>query len=163
LRGYQIGWLPRDLVAGLMLAVIRTAGDSAVGGDAARNRSLCICCRITCFAAFGANRFTSVAADSTIAPIFAGARIFGCRPQPTLCGARYAAHTDGRCDFGCGRSFPGRLAADPVTIGFLAGISIHIIVGGELPTLLGIPEPRGLATTYASCPSKNHPANLNPA
>jgi hypothetical protein len=49
LRGYQIGWLPRDLVAGLMLAAIRTAGDCAVGRDAARNRSLCICCRITCF------------------------------------------------------------------------------------------------------------------
>src|SRR5258708_20323609 len=34
------------------------------------------------------------------------------------------------------------LLSIPVTTGFLAGISIHIIVG-ELPTLLGISEERG--------------------
>jgi sulfate permease, SulP family len=34
------------------------------------------------------------------------------------------------------------LLSNPVTTGFLAGISIHIIIG-QLPTLLGIPDPGG--------------------
>ena len=99
------------------------------------------------FAAFGANRFISVAADSTIAPIFAG----GIASLAATGTAHYAelvtlvALMVGAILLAIGLLRAGWLAtllSIPVTTGFLAGISIHIIVG-ELPTLLGISEERG--------------------
>ena len=76
LRGYQIGWLPRDLVAGLMLAAIAIPGQLAtarLAGMPPETGLYAFAAGSLAFAAFGANRFMSVAADSTIAPIFAGA------------------------------------------------------------------------------------------
>ena len=99
------------------------------------------------FAAFGVNRFISVAADSTIAPIFAG----GIASFAATGTAHYAelvtlvALMVGVILLAIGLLRAGWLAtllSIPVTTGFLAGISIHIIVG-ELPTLLGISEERG--------------------
>ena len=99
------------------------------------------------FAAFGVNRFMSVAADSTIAPIFAG----GIAAFAATGTAHYAelvtlvALMVGVILLTVGLLRAGWLAtllSIPVTTGFLAGISIHIIVG-ELPTLLGISEERG--------------------
>ena len=99
------------------------------------------------FAAFGANRFISVAADSTIAPIFAG----GVASFAATGTAHYAelvtlvALMVGVILLAIGLLRAGWLAtllSIPVTTGFLAGISIHIIVG-ELPTLLGISEEQG--------------------
>ena len=99
------------------------------------------------FAAFGANRFMSVAADSTIAPIFAG----GLASFAALGTPHYAelvtllALMVGGILVVVGLLRAGWLAtllSIPVTTGFLAGIAIHIMVG-ELPTLLGISEERG--------------------
>src|ERR1700730_13670753 len=75
LRGYRIGWLPRDLVAGLMLAAIAIPGQLAtarLAGMPPETGLYAFAAGSLAFAAFGANRFMSVAADSTIAPIFAG-------------------------------------------------------------------------------------------
>src|SRR5271157_1299818 len=75
LRGYRIGWLPRDLVAGLMLAAIAIPGQLAtarLAGMPPQTGLYAFAAGSLAFAAFGANRFMSVAADSTIAPIFAG-------------------------------------------------------------------------------------------
>src|SRR5215472_9434455 len=75
LRGYRIGFLPRDLVAGLMLTAIALPGQLATARLAGMPPPTGIYAFIAgslAFAAFGANRFMSVAADSTIAPIFAG-------------------------------------------------------------------------------------------
>jgi MFS superfamily sulfate permease-like transporter len=99
------------------------------------------------FAAFGANRFMSVAADSTIAPIFAG----GLASLAVAGTPHYAelvtllALMVGAILVVVGLLRAGWLAtllSIPVTTGFLAGIAIHIMVG-ELPTLLGISEERG--------------------
>src|SRR2546426_4796535 len=76
LRGYRIGWLPRDFVAGLMLAVIAIPGQLAtarLAGMPPETGLYAFAAGSLALAPFGANRFMSVAADSTIPPIFARA------------------------------------------------------------------------------------------
>src|SRR3974390_723796 len=75
LRGYRVEWLSRDVVAGLMLAAIAIPGQLAtarLAGTPSATGLYAFAAGSLAFAAFGANRFMSVAADSTIAPIFAG-------------------------------------------------------------------------------------------
>src|SRR5271165_7419528 len=76
LRGYRIAWLPQDIVAGVMLAAIAIPGQLAtarLAGMPPETGLYAFVAGSLAFAAFGANRFMSVAADSTIAPIFGGA------------------------------------------------------------------------------------------
>jgi sulfate permease, SulP family len=150
LRGYRMGWLPSDLVAGLMLAAIAIPGQLAtarLAGMPPETGLYAFAAGSLAFAAFGANRFMSVQADSTIAPIFAGAlaamAVAGPLPYAQL--ATLLALMVGVVLVTVGLLRAGWLAtllSIPVTTGFLAGISIHIIVG-ELPTLLGISEEQG--------------------
>jgi MFS superfamily sulfate permease-like transporter len=121
LQGYRIGWLPRDLVAGLMLAAIAIPGQLAtarLAGMPPETGLYAFAAGSLAFAAFGANRFMSVAADSTIAPIFAGA-------LSAIAAAGTARYTD--------------LA---ILLAVLVGI-VLLIVGllraGWLATLLSIP------------------------
>src|SRR5882762_3372327 len=75
LRGYRMGWLPGDLVAGLMLAAIAIPGQLAtarLAGMPPMTGLFAFAAGSLAFAAFGANRFMSVGADSTIAPIMVG-------------------------------------------------------------------------------------------
>src|SRR5262249_4442946 len=150
LRGYRMAWLPRDLVAGLMLATIAIPGQIATARLAGMPPETGIYAFVAgslAFAAFGPNRFMSVAADSTIPPIFAR----GVASLAPLGSPRYAdlvillTLMVGAILVVIGLLRAGWLAtllSIPVTTGFLAGIAIHIGVG-ELPTLLGIPEERG--------------------
>ena len=150
LRGYRIEWLPRDLVAGLMLSAIAIPGQLAtarLAGMPPQTGLYAFAAGSLAFAAFGANRFMSVAADSTIAPIFAG----GLAAIAVAGSANYAAMATllalmvGIVLVAVGVLRAGWLAtllSIPVTTGFLAGISVHIIVG-ELPTLLGVSEEHG--------------------
>jgi MFS superfamily sulfate permease-like transporter len=150
LRGYRTEWLPRDLVAGLMLAAIAIPGQLAtarLAGMPPQTGLYAFAAGSLAFAAFGANRFMSVAADSTIAPIFAG----GLAAITVAGSANYAematllALMVGIVLVAVGVLRAGWLAtllSIPVTTGFLAGIAVHIIVG-ELPTLLGVSEEPG--------------------
>src|SRR5271157_273171 len=150
LHGYRIGWLPGDLIAGLMLAAIAIPGQLAtarLAGMPPQTGLYAFAAGSFAFAAFGANRFMSVAADSTIAPIFAG----GVASLAAVSSPHYAelvtllALMVGAILVAVGLLRAGWLAtllSIPVTTGFLAGIAIHIIVG-ELPTLLGISEEHG--------------------
>jgi MFS superfamily sulfate permease-like transporter len=150
LRGYRIEWLPRDLIAGIMLAAIAIPGQLAtarLAGMPPETGLYAFAAGSLAFAAFGANRFMSVAADSTIAPIFAG----GLAAMAVAGTPHYAALVTllalmvGAILIVVGLLRAGWLAtllSIPVTTGFLAGIAVHIIVG-ELPTLLGISEERG--------------------
>src|SRR5271166_3886976 len=150
LRGYRIGWLPGDLVAGLMLSAIAIPGQLAtarLAGMPPQTGLYAFAAGSLAFAAFGGNRFMSVAADSTIAPIFAG----GLASIAVAGSANYAematllALMVGIVLVAVGVLRAGWLAtllSIPVTTGFLAGISVHIIVG-ELPTLLGISAGQG--------------------
>lgn len=150
LRGYRISGLPGDLVAGLMLAAIAIPGQLAtarLAGMPPQTGLYAFAAGSIAFAAFGANRFMSVAADSTIAPIFAGGlasiAAVSAVPYPQL--AALLALMVGFVLVAVGLLKAGWLAtllSIPVTTGFLAGISVHIIVG-ELPTLLGVPGEKG--------------------
>jgi sulfate permease, SulP family len=135
LHGYRIGWLPGDLIAGLMLAAIAIPGQLAtarLAGMPPETGLYAFAAGSLAFAAFGANRFISVAAD-TIAPIFAG----GIASFAATGTAHYAelvtlvALMVGVILLAIGLLRAGWLAtllSIPVTTGFLAGISIHIIV-----------------------------------
>ena len=145
LRGYRVGWLPGDLVAGLMLAAIAIPGQLAtarLAGMPAQTGLYAFAAGSFAFAAFGANRFMSVAADSTIAPIFAGGltaiAVAGSAHYTEM--ATLLALLVGIILVAIGLLRAGWLAtllSIPVTTGFLAGIAIHIIVG-QLPTMLGV-------------------------
>ena len=99
------------------------------------------------FAAFGANRFMSVGADSTIAPIMA-ATLAGIAAAGTAHYAGMVAALALVVGVVLLLASPLRLGwiADllsiPVTTGFLAGISVHIIVE-QLPIILGIESRSG--------------------
>lgn len=150
LRGYRAAWLSRDLVAGLMLAAIAIPGQLAtarLAGMPPETGLYAFAAGSIAFAAFGANRFMSVAADSTIAPIFAGGlasiAVGSTLAYPQL--ASLLALMVGIVLVAVGLLRAGWLAtllSVPVTTGFLAGIAVHIIVG-ELPTLFGVPGEAG--------------------
>jgi sulfate permease, SulP family len=149
-RGYRLQWLPRDLVAGLMLAAIAIPGQLAtarLAGMPPETGLYAFAAGALAFAALGANRFMSVAADSTIAPIFAGAlssiAMVGTAHYVEL--ATLLAVLVGITLAAVGLLRAGWLAtllSIPVTTGFLAGISIHIIVS-QLPDLLGVQPSNG--------------------
>jgi SulP family sulfate permease len=145
LSDYRVGWLPGDLVAGLMLAAIAIPGQLATarlaGMPPQAGLYAFVAGSFAC-AAFGANRFMSVAAGSTIAPIFAGglASITVAGPAHYMEMATLLALLVGIILLAIGLLRAGWLAtllSVPVTTGFLAGISVHIIVG-ELPIMLGV-------------------------
>jgi sulfate permease, SulP family len=150
LHGYRIGRLPRDIVAGVMLAAIAIPGQLAtarLAGMPPETGLYAFAAGSLAFAVFGANRFMSVAADSTIAPIFAG----GVASMAAVGSQHYTelvtllALMVGAVLVAVGLLRAGWLAtllSAPVTTGFLAGISIHIIIG-ELPILLGISDEPG--------------------
>ncbi len=116
------------------------------------------------FAVFGASRFISVGADSTIAPIFTGSlALLASAGTPAYAGlAGLLALMVGVMLVVAGILRVGWIAdllSIPVATGFLAGISIHIIVG-QLPAMLGIAAPVGalverLVATVRDIPQAN--------
>lgn len=150
LRNYQAAWLIPDATAALTLAAIaipEQLATSRLVGMPPMAGLLAFAAGTLAFAAFGANRFMSVGADSTIAPIMASAL------AATAVGG--TAHYYGMAAslallIGATLLLAGFLRAGwiaellsiPVTTGFLAGIAVHIIVG-QLPDLLGIAAPPG--------------------
>lgn len=146
LRGYNWSWLTGDLMAGLMLVAIVLPGQIAtahLAGMPAETGLIAFAAGSIAFAAVGGNRFISVGADSTIAPIFATviATMALGDPSRHMALAAALALLVGGILVVTGLFRAGWLAdllSVPVTTGFLAGISIHIIVG-QLPGILGVP------------------------
>lgn len=147
---YGLRDVPFDLVAGVALAAIaipsqmataHLAGFPPIQGFAA------FAAGAIGFALLGANRYLTICADSTIAPIFAG-------------GLAHLAAPGTSAYFGLASAFAlmvgaillcaglfrlgwiADLVSIPVTTGFLAGIAVHIIAS-QLPFLLGIPATGG--------------------
>jgi sulfate permease, SulP family len=145
LRGYGLSWLPGDLLAATTLAAIaipeqlataRLAGMPPMAG------LFSFAAGSVAFAAFGTNRYVSVGADSTIAPIMASGlaaiAAAGVGRYPAL--VSLLALLVGLvllASFLLRLGWIADLLSVPVTTGFLAGISVHIIVG-QLPAVLGI-------------------------
>jgi len=110
------------------------------------------------------NRFLSSGADSTITPIFAGGlallAVTGSPEYAALAGALALMVGIVLVAGGLFRlGWIADLLSIPVTVGFLAGISIHILIS-QMPAILGLPSPQGpmlqrLATLLEQLPQAN--------
>jgi sulfate permease, SulP family len=150
LSSYGISLLPGDLMAGLTLAAIaipEQMATSRLGGFAPQIGFFAFMAGSLGFAMLGSNRFLSCGADSTITPIFAG----GLAAAAATGSAEYQALAIalalmvGAMLFASGLFRLGGIAnllSVPVMVGFLAGISVHIIVS-QLPGVLGVAAPGG--------------------
>src|SRR5271155_2583760 len=150
LRGSTPASLGHDLVAGLTLAAIAIPEQMAtarLGGFSPQIGFFAFIAGSFGFAMLGSNRFLSCGADSTITPIFAG----GLALMATSGSADYQAVAIalalmvGVILMAGGLFRLGGIAnllSIPVTVGFLAGISVHILVS-QLPGVLGLPSPSG--------------------
>ena len=150
LQSYRFQFLSHDLFAGLTLAAIAIPEQMAtarLGGFAPQIGFFAFLAGSLAFALFGSNRFLSCGSDSTITPIFAGglaALAASGEPQYLLLAAALALMV-GLLLFFAGIFRLGWIAdllSIPVTTGFLAGISVHILVS-QLPGILGVAEPHG--------------------
>src|ERR1700722_5614883 len=150
LANYRLPYLRGDLFAGLTLAAIAIPEQMAtarLGGFAPQIGFFAFVAGSLAFAAFGSNRFLSCGADSTITPIFAGglaALAATGSPDYQVLAAALALMV-GLWLIGAGVFRLGWIAdllSIPVTTGFLAGISVHILVS-QLPGILGLPPPEG--------------------
>jgi sulfate permease, SulP family len=150
LASWQPAFLPGDLIAGLTLAAIAIPEQMAtarLGGFAPQIGFFAFMAGSVGFAMLGGNRFLSCGADSTITPIFAGglAAIAATGSPDYQALAIALALMVGAMMVASGVFKLGGIAnllSVPVTVGFLAGISVHIIVS-QLPGVLGVESPGG--------------------
>jgi sulfate permease, SulP family len=146
LRALTASDVNHDLAAGLTLAAIAIPEQMAtaqLGGFAPQIGFFAFLTGSLAFAAFGSSRFLSVGADSTITPIFAGSlALMATAGSPEYVGLAGALAlmvgailvVGGICRVG----WIADLLSRPVITGFLAGISIHIVLS-QAPTVLGVP------------------------
>ena len=116
------------------------------------------------FAVFGSNRSLSSGADSTITPIFAGGlallAVSGSPEYAALAGVLALMVGVVLVVGGIFRlGWIADLLSVPVTVGFLAGISVHILIS-QMPAILGLASPSGpmlqrLATLAEQLPQTN--------
>jgi len=150
LASWRAADLPGDLIAGLTLAAIAIPEQMAtarLGGFEPQIGFFAFIAGSVGFAMLGGNRFLSCGADSTITPIFAG----GLAALAATGSADYQALAIalalivGAMLVASGLFRLGGIAnllSVPVTVGFLLGISVHIMVS-QLPGVLGLPSPSG--------------------
>lgn len=162
LRGWRLSWLAPDLLAGLTLAAITIPEQLAtarLAGLPPETGLYVFIAGSLAFAIFGASRFISVGADSTIAPIIAG----GLAALAATGTAAYATHAAAlalmvglvlvlAALFRAG--WIASLLSIPVTTGFLAGISVRILLA-QLPAILGLASTTGLAGLLGQLPQAN--------
>ncbi len=150
LANYRLPYLRGDLFAGLTLAAIvipEQMATARLGGFAPQIGFFAFVAGSVAFAVFGGNRFLSSGADSTITPIFAGGlaalAATGSPDYVTLAAALALMVGLMLAASGIFRlGWIADLLSIPVTIGFLAGISAHILIS-QLPAILGLPGPEG--------------------
>jgi sulfate permease, SulP family len=157
MRSYRQGLMPasgqdmgHDLVAALAVAAVAIPEQMAtarLAGMPATSGLLVFVAGSLGFYFLGSNRFLSVGADSTIAPIFAASlallAVSGSPHYLALC-AMFALLV-GAIVVAAGifrMGWIARLLSVPVITGFLAGIAVHIVVS-QLPALLGITADHG--------------------
>src|SRR3982074_1699164 len=128
--------LPGDLIAGLTLVAIAIPEQMAtarLGGFSPQIGFFAFIAGCVGFAALGSTRFLSCGADSTITPIFAGGLVL----MAAAGSPDYQAHAMALAllvgaILVIGSLFRlgwiANLLSTPVTTGFLAGLSVHILV-----------------------------------
>ena len=154
LAGWKPVDLPGDLAAGLTLAAIAIPEQMAtarLGGFPPDIGLFVFVAGTIGFFLFGANRYLSSGADSTITPIFAGALAmltaqgsanYGSLAAGLAVAVGVLLLLGGLARLGWIASF----LSVPVTTGFLAGIAVHIVVS-QLPAALGVAAPDGTLLT----------------
>ncbi len=150
LAAFRLGNLPGDLIAGLTLAAIAIPEQMAtarLGGFSPQIGFFAFMAGSLGFAMFGGNRFLSCGADSTITPIFAGGLLLmATSGSPEYQALAIALALMVGAILVVGSLFRlgwiANLLSTPVTVGFLAGISVHILVS-QMPGVLGLPSPKG--------------------
>jgi len=150
LASWSPALLPGDLIAGLTLAAIAIPEQMAtarLGAFAPQIGFFAFMAGSVGFALLGSNRYLSCGADSTITPIFAGglAALAATGTPDYQALAIALALIVGAMLVASGIFKLGGIAnllSVPVTVGFLAGISVHIAVS-QLPGVLGIESPSG--------------------
>ena len=150
LVNYRREFLVGDLIAGLTLVAIAIPEQMAtarLGGFSPHVGFYAFIAGTIGFALLGSNRFLSCGADSTITPIFAGglALMATAGSDDYLACAAMLALLVGAIVLVSGffrLGWIANLLSIPVTIGFLAGIAVHILAS-QLPSVMGIPSPTG--------------------
>jgi SulP family sulfate permease len=150
LASFRPSDLPGDLIAGLTLAAIAIPEQMAtarLGGFSPQIGFFAFIAGSLGFAAFGGNRFLSCGADSTITPIFAGGLVLmAASGSPDYQALAVALALMVGVIMVLGGLFRlgwiANLLSMPVTVGFLAGISVHILVS-QMPGVLGLESPKG--------------------
>ena len=150
LQAFQPGFVPADLIAGLTLAAIAIPEQMAtarLGGFEPQIGFFAFIMGSLGFAMLGANRFLSCGADSTITPIFAGGlALMAATGSPEYQAFAVALALMVGLTLVAGGLFRlggiANLLSVPVTVGFLVGISAHILVS-QLPGVLGLAAPSG--------------------
>src|SRR3984893_12470665 len=150
LNSYRFQCLTPELLPGVTRAAIAIPEQMAtarLGGFPPQIGFFAFLAGSLAFAVFGSNRLLSCGADSTITPIFAGGLVLlaaSSSPEYSLLAAALALMV-GLLLLAAGIFRLGWIAdllSIPVTVGFLAGISVHILVS-QLPSILGLPSPGG--------------------
>src|SRR5258707_1984019 len=150
LANYRVSFLPGALIAGLTLAAIAIPEQMAtarLGGFSPQIDFFAFIAGSLGFAMLGSNRFLSCGADSTITPIFAGGLVLlAASGSPDYQALAVALALMVGVILVLGGLFRLGGIADllsmPVTVGFLAGISVHILVS-QMPGVLGLESPKG--------------------
>jgi sulfate permease, SulP family len=142
LASFRPSDLPGDLIAGLTLAAIAIPEQMATARLGAFSPQIGFFAFIAGsigFAMFGSNRFLSCGADSTITPIFAGGLVLmtaSGSPDYQALAVALALMVGVILVFGGLFRLGGiaNLLSTPVMVGFLAGISVHILVS-QMPAM----------------------------
>lgn len=143
-RSYKAGWLPRDLMAGLVLSALLVPQGMAyaelAGLPAITGLYTTVICLLA-YAIFGPSPYLVLGPDSSLGPMIAAAIV------PLAAGSAEAAIglagvlalMVGLVCAGAGIArlgFVADLISKPVRIGYLAGLAITIFIG-QLPKLFG--------------------------
>lgn len=144
LRYYQRAWLPRDLVAGLVLCTLLVPQGMAyaelAGLPAITGLYTTVVCLVA-YAAFGPSPYLVLGPDSALGPMIAAVilPLAAGDIERSIALAGMLALMVGLINAGAGIArlgFVADLIPKPVRVGYLAGLAITILVG-QLPKLFG--------------------------
>jgi len=144
LRNYQRAWLPRDLVAGLVLCALLVPQGMAYAELAGLPPITGLYTTVVClvaYAAFGPSPYLVLGPDSSLGPMIAAVilPLAAGDVQYAIALAGMLALMVGLISVGAGAAklgFISDLLSKPVRVGYLAGLAITIFLG-QLPKLFG--------------------------
>lgn len=145
-RTYNPQWLPKDVVAGLVLSALLVPQGMAyaelAGLPAITGLYTTVMCLLA-YALFGPSPYLVLGPDSSLGPMIAAAMLpllVTDDPNEAIAMAGMMALFVGLISVGAGAAklgFIADLISKPVRVGYLAGLSITIFIG-QLPKLMGI-------------------------